>query len=366
MAVKGFNNYLSHDKKTITFQSPHTGKCYTGTGTQVQVDISETHNHKSNMENAAQNNPVQSEINTFQKAANEVWDSYRQLYYQTEHSVGSVFCKAKGTPVGEGTTAVPSSLILDCFFAISKYDEKEGARWESVHLVTISPPNLAEKTCDYKIDSAVWCTLKQSQGDTFDRINEDNLKSKSHECPATTSLSATLVKETTRTCKLLGILPANLKETGVPSACHIENLGGILEQIEIDFRSQLERVVLPKAVEVMPSIYRVPGKSATVHLVEDGGRDIENKGGTGMGVGKDMIGDIADSARSKDSDKVLETVAASTKSNATSSSHNVVIDMRASLKSPTKTPRSPTKSSAVDRATPEFINFRDKLKSPKK
>ena len=49
-----------------------------------------------------------------------------------------------------------------------------------------------------------------------------------------------------------------------------------------------------------------------LHLVEENGSgssDIENKAVSGqMGVGKDMIGDVAFKAQSKDSDKVLETV----------------------------------------------------------
>ncbi|KAL3910293.1 MAG: hypothetical protein SGILL_007749 [Bacillariaceae sp.] len=244
-------------------------------------------------------------------------------------------------------------------------------------------------TCDYKIESAVWCSLTEQQDAVKEKINESNLKKFHESSKATSALSATLSKTSERECcKLLGILPSNVQQTGIPSACHIENIGSLLEQIEMDFRSQLERVVIPKAVEVLPSIYRAPGKSATVHLVDENHNKITSQQnssasnstktahGSGMGVGKDMIGDIAEEAKSKDSETVLETVKTTMTNKMTENSSsstnkktsNDYTNIRANLKSPTKTPRSVhsvnSKTSAVDRATPEFMNFRDKLKSP--
>jgi hypothetical protein len=368
-----YNRFLSIDKKRVVYQSPWTSKCYHGSGKTAEVDLAETHNHKNNQEAAAGANPIQQEIHTLEKAANEVWDSYRQLYYGYD-SVGSVFVRQRGTPNGEAATATDATaLVLEAFFGVHKDAADDGARWDSVHLVTVQPPNMETRMCEYKIESSVWCNLEQRPPTASTTAKSDGSLS--------TSLSATLTKETVKTCKLEGILPPkNLSSRTIPTAAHIENVGTLLEQIEMDFRSQLERVAMPKAVEVMQGIYREPGKSATVHLMSDDANGSSTStgsaSGTGMGVGKDMIGDIADSAKSKDSDKVVETMAqkkqqdkeraAATSSNG-SQAVNDYANVKASLKKSSimVTPTDSTKAS-VNSATPEFVNFRDKLKSPTK
>jgi hypothetical protein len=400
LTVDPFNQY-----KPSFYISPHTNNCYSGKETNVSFCQNETQLYqKQQLEDdnsSSVDSSIQQELQTFQKAANEVWDSYRQLYYGFDDSVGSVFIKIKSGSGSEGknnnnnnNNNVVTPVTLEAFFGIRKFNPQENARWDSVHLVTIGPPDMTTKTCDYRIDSAVWCSLQQSQGDTRQVIDAENLKPKTCTAAATTSTAATLVKETSRTnCKLMGILPPPLllSGIGIPTAAHIENIGTMLEQIEMDFRSRLERVVMPKAVEVMQGIYREPGKSATVHLMEDDDADVggdsneenvndnktnQNKKattGTGMGVGKDMIGDIVDSAKSKDGEKVLETVQQQRKEAVSSSVTNNAAaesdytNMRASLKSPTITsPKAKVELSSLNGATPEFVNFRDKLKSPSK
>jgi hypothetical protein len=88
-----------------------------------------------------------------------------------------------------------------------------------------------------------------------------------------------------------------------------------------------------------------------------------------MGVGKEMIGAIADSAKSKDSDRVMETMATQQqqqeKETAASQAVSDYTNVRASLKRSEITPKGSIKPS-VNGATPEFVNFRDKLKSPTK
>jgi hypothetical protein len=89
-----------------------------------------------------------------------------------------------------------------------------------------------------------------------------------------------------------------------------------------------------------------------------------------MGVGKEMIGAIADSAKSKDSDRVMETMATQQqqqqeKETAASQAVSDYTNVRASLKRSEITPKGSVKP-FVNGATPEFVNFRDKLKSPTK
>merc|ERR1712115_168133 len=71
--------------------------------------------------------------------------------------------------------------------------------------------------------------------------------------PATVTSAAIYTKETSKVCKL----SLNKKQpTSIPVASHIQNIGSLLEKIETDFRSKLERVDAPKCVEVLEGMYR--------------------------------------------------------------------------------------------------------------
>jgi len=243
-------------------------------------------------------------------------------------------------------------------------DGGEIARWDSVHTVAIEVPNFEKGTCEYKIKSAVWCRYKpEDVGDVpraervkpaaplpkkaaafskpsspkkkagqskldiarlevFDRAanqwdsnkNRSNGgKSKEPEppkaakglnsapIPAVVTSSAVYTKDTTKVCKLRSGATSK-KSAGIPVASHIENIGSLLEKIESDFRSKLERVDAPKCVEVLLGMYR-PSLSPGLKLPSGGGNGsmISKLGGhaTGMGVGKGLIGEIALKAKSK-------------------------------------------------------------------
>ena len=203
----------------------------------------------------------------------------------------------------------------------------EIARWDSVHTVTIEVPNFEKGTCEYKIKSAVWCRYKpEDVGDVpraarlevFDTAAnqwDSNKKSKgskkkgpepstatnSAPIPAEVTSSAVYTKETTKVCKLRSGGGSSKKPAGIPVGSHIENIGSLLEKIEADFRSKFERVDAPKCVEVLQGMYR-PSLSPGLKLPSGGSRSMISKLGghaTGMGVGKGLIGEIALRAKSK-------------------------------------------------------------------
>ncbi len=390
--------------------------------------------------------------------ANEVWDAYRQLYYGSD-AVGSVFVRRKGSDARTGTPSkAKKGGALEALFGIQKkcFGENgsdEIARWDSVHTVTIEVPNFEEGTCEYKIKSAVWCRYKpEDVGDVpkaqrpkkaatppkkkatspkkatsklldvsrlqiFDRA-ANNWDSKSNHSkagdavdvskggktlapvPAVVTSSAVYTKDTAKLCKLM----ANKKQTkAIPVASHIQNIGTLLEKIEADFRSKLERVDAPKCVEVLQGMYR-PSLSPGLKLPNSSsssktsGGIISKLGGhaTGMGVGKGLIGEIALKAKAKG----LGKESASTTNKAM---ENILANEKQKLKdlddSPSKAPTtwnqnglkkskvSPNEKPSValgtvekpnlrkttipvrmnepskPAPTPEFMNFRSKLKS---
>lgn len=289
-----------------------------------------------------------------EQSANEVWDAYRQLYYGHE-AVGSVFVRRKGADARGGTPSkAKKGGALEALFGIQKKcltDSVETARWDSVHTVTIEVPNFDEGTCEYKIKSAVWCRYQpQDVGDVpkaerpppkpapkkskapskslstklnvarlevFDRAanNWDRNGNRNNKgaapvqddkllppVPAVVTSSAVYTKDTTKVCKLQ-MTKTQAQSKAIPIASHIQNIGTLLEKIEADFRSKLERVDAPKCVEVLQSMYRSslsPGLKLSSNSSGDAGM-VSKLGGhaTGMGVGKGLIGEIALKAKAK-------------------------------------------------------------------
>jgi len=246
---------------------------------------------------------------------------------------------------------------------------QETARWESVHLVTIEAPNHEAKTCDYKIRSTVWCryqppdvgdvpkrvavpakkapapakpkpkptskALDVKRLELFDKAasnwdshhsNHSNATPKVPRVvgasplppvPATVTSSAVYTMETTKSCTLSAPYhnagntasgksgPPKSTTTAIPSSQHIRNIGTMIEKVEADLRSKLERVDAPRCVEILQNMYR-PSLSPGLRLPlptggtgsshnHSGSGMISRLGGhaTGMGVGRGLIGEIA-------------------------------------------------------------------------
>jgi len=286
-----------------------------------------------------------------EQTANEVWDAYRQLYYGHE-AIGSVFVRRKGSDARGGTPSkAKKSGALEVLFGIQKKclgETGEIARWDSVHTVTIEVPNFDEGTCEYQIQSAVWCRYKpENVGDVpnaarpkaaskkksfvdpknpnskldvarleiFDKA-ANHWDSKSNHSrsgsepstsksttpspiPAAVTSSAVYTKDTSKVCKLS--LTKKPQAKAIPVASHVQNIGTLIEKIEADFRSKLERVDAPKCVEVLQAMYR-PSLSPGLKMPSSSNDTMISKLGghaTGMGVGKGLIGEIALKAKSK-------------------------------------------------------------------
>jgi hypothetical protein len=232
------STYNAADK---AYRSPWTNRLYLIKDDQEEVESYEKEVPEDEVETRA-----------IEKAANEVWDGYTQLYYGRE-AVGSVFLKPRGNKKGS----------FEGIFGIQKRTESNGA-WDSVHFVQVEEPK--DKECEYRVDSAVVVSLNPYEE---------------------TTIGCSLTKETVKTCK---IRPSSVVGS------HLENLGTIMETVETEFRSKMERVDVPKSMDVMQSIYRKQKAGATAHLILGGG---EESMATGMGVGAVMIGEIATMAKAK-------------------------------------------------------------------
>jgi len=472
-------------------------------------------NRNSSQDNS-NNTDEDVDIIELETLANEVWDAYRQLYYGHD-AIGSVFVRRKGmndtttntSPLKKKTTTVVGSssgsgsggTILEAFFGIQKkcvvdvvvsaedddelkeeHETKKGmvkeiARWESVHCVTIEAPNYEDNTCEYTIDSQVWCRFQpEDVGDiskdekmkmkqnkkklvptaprppaaakpkkskildiarlekfakaaddwdsrhTKDQLKKTPAKKKSvgpppPPEPAVVTSSAYYEKETTKVCRLLTTYTSKKtntqkKKKKIPISSHLQNIGTLIEKIETELRSKIERVDIPKTCEAIQGMYRSDGtnnETSASHLLP--GRNMHQHA-TGMGVGACLIGEISSKAKAKgfgghndggetkkgdtgaqttvnqamtsmlaaEKKKLSDTTTTTSnnwksglkKTTGTRETHNngagssssdtatatatTTNDWKSSLK---KTPAATTTTSA----TPEFLNFRNKLKS---
>lgn len=164
------------------------------------------------------------DLRTFESHANEVWEAYTQLYYGKE-ALGSVYVK-------EATTT--NNLAFIACFLIQKQVEDHDERlaqgeWNSAHIVHIGKlGGGGASSAKYKISSTIWITM--------DPMSD-------------TSLSAQVSRSTQETHTV-----SSQSGHNIIHASHLENIGKMIETIEIDMRSNLDVVTIPKTRQVVSGL----------------------------------------------------------------------------------------------------------------
>ena len=247
-----YNQVGDHD-----YVSPQTNRVYTvkdssdsATGPATAVLSASPHPHTSNQNQSQQHHQdhdgkrqQERDILVFQQATNEVWNVYAQLYYGGE-GVGSVFFKRPATTIAASSGSEQLSFAMEGIFGIHKSTTttaSPGGTWDSVHVVHIDPPNVKEWTCQYRIQSAVVLSMRPKSPNPTNNMLE-----------TTTTVSSMLQKETIKVLKLQHS-PSSSKTTMMSS--HLEHLGKLIEEVEIGFRSKLERIDIPQSLDILESMY---------------------------------------------------------------------------------------------------------------
>jgi len=259
------------------------------------------------------------DIRNLEKAANEVWFTYTQLYYGWE-GVGSVFFK----PISNG--------YMEGIYGIHKDAENGKGGWDSVHVVQVDEPQ--NGMCNYRVDSAVVMWIQPYEG---------------------AKVSSSLQKETVKSLKM---------RSNSVQGSHLENLGKIIEDVEIAFRSKLERIDIPQSLDIVESMYKTSRDAVSGAIVADLEESEMPMRTTGMSVGSAMIGDIASKAReakAKGND-FLDRMKAQqdAKESQIAEQNQDYLSTKSSLKSPKAVPKGAVAPPASP--APEFLDFRNKLK----
>jgi hypothetical protein len=169
-------------------------------------------------------------LRTLELHANEIWDSYTKLYYGKE-AIGSVYLKESS-----------SKSFVACFL-ISKTvhnDERlaEG-QWNTAHIVQAGKLVHGTSSCTYKIQSQLMISLiPQSQ----------------------IGISGQLFRTTEQTHSV---------SSEAPSASHLENIGKMIEDIEIDMRSNLDVVTIPRTRQVLSGLRGSNKKNLPICSLDD-------------------------------------------------------------------------------------------------
>lgn len=177
--------------------------------------------------------------------ANEVFDSYRSLYYGSDDSsVASVYLwdRDGGNTMGGGGGFAGAFLIKK---EITEEDSDRHLRkgaWNSVHVVEVVP-------------SAEGRTAAYGMTTTVSLIMEPNAEAEGSGggSSANTCISGSLSKRSDR------VLPISSTQDG---AEHIANIGTMIEDVEIEMRSSMDSLHIQKTRYVVDSV-RSPSASGS-------------------------------------------------------------------------------------------------------
>jgi len=168
---------------------------------------------------AGENPRISDSILAFEARANEMWERYTKLYYGNE-AIGSVYAKP-----------VAGFSFMACFLV--KKDVEDDIRlakgqWNSGHIVQVG--KVMNGSAKYKIRSTITVIMDPS---------------------SETCISAQVTRETEET--------HTVQEEDI-QASHLENAGKMIESIEIDVRTNLEKVNIPKTRQVVSDLRQaMPG-----------------------------------------------------------------------------------------------------------
>lgn len=182
------------------YRSPWSNKVFTKDGKKTTTNSQQTDEALLKLE----------------KKFNNVWSAYAKLYYGAD-AVSSCYLGETDSNSFLGTLCIHKSC--------------DDGMWCSHHVVQMDDPE--ETTCQYHVTSTVWLVVNP------ETPNETT----------TLDISAFLTKTTSRVMKI---------EKFSLEDFHLKNIGTIVESNEIELRSSLEQVHIPKTKDIIDSIQKEP------------------------------------------------------------------------------------------------------------
>jgi len=171
-------------------------------------------------------------LRKFEIIANEVFESYSEMYYgKGDHVVSSVYLWDKEEN-NDNSTAIKG--FSGCFLISKRInEERESGFWNSIHVVDIESV-IGGKT-KYKLTTTLLLSLQLKSNCNGEGRNE-------------TQITGSLTKQAEKTCSVQTDLTNG-------ETVHILNIGQMIEEIETEMRSSMDILQIQKTKEVIDSIH---------------------------------------------------------------------------------------------------------------
>jgi F-actin capping protein, beta subunit len=178
-------------------------------------------------------------LRSLEKSFNDVWESYKNLYYGHGDAISSVYLKELSNASFQGMFGIRKRIVTN--------DNKTNnvSKWDSVSYVIVDEVSSDNKECTYRVETYVRVVLVP----TLENNNDTN-----------TDISVSMSKETITTIKVYpDKIPINVS--------HIENVGTIIEENEMELRSVMESVYVPKNYETLCTLQKQPQPAQVLNPV---------------------------------------------------------------------------------------------------
>jgi len=171
--------------------------------------------------------------------ANEVFDSYRSLYYGSgDSSIASVYLWDRDG----GNTVEGGGGFAGAFLIKKEIQEEDSDRhlrkgaWNSAHVVEVVP-SPEGRTAAYGMTTTISLMVEPNAKAVAEGIGSDS--------STNTCISGSLSKRSDR------VLPISSTNDG---AEHIANIGAMIEDVEIEMRSSMDSLHIQKTRYVVDSV----------------------------------------------------------------------------------------------------------------
>ena len=152
--------------------------------------------------------------------ANEIFEAYREMYY--EGGVSSVYLWDLDDDTSSANAGFAGCFLIKKDVEGDKHVKK--GSWNSIHVMEVSATNGGKAS--YKLTTTIMITMETNGLDA-----------------GQTALAGSLTRQSTRTCAV--------NDTTSP---HLVNIGKMIEDMEIEMRSNMESLYIQKTNEAISNV----------------------------------------------------------------------------------------------------------------
>lgn len=175
--------------------------------------------------------------------ANELFDSYRELYYLGSDSISSVYLWDLGLDINDNETprAPTTAAFAGCFLIkknITRQRHVQAGVWNSIHIIEVLDSSFDSRPdqATYKLTSTVMFSIDIENQDTLGQV----------------AFCGNFTRQVEKKLKLE--LSSGSSSSMAIQEQHVCNMGRMIEDMENEMRSNIDRLYIAKTREIISSI----------------------------------------------------------------------------------------------------------------